>query len=105
MTSEIDMERAYTTRTIARDAVGKPPSQYKISTVISFVSIPADTKGRASLIKKENVLFSRFLPTRDFAWINISSDLNMHEIISKPHFRILASKSVNGIKFCGPPPG
>jgi hypothetical protein len=28
MTSEIDMERAYTTRTMARDAVGKPPSQY-----------------------------------------------------------------------------
>ena len=37
-------------------------------------------------------------------WINISSHLNMHEIISKPHFRILASKSVHGIRLCGAPP-
>jgi hypothetical protein len=49
MTWAIDMERAYTTCTMARDGVGKY-SKY-------FVNIPADTNCHASLFKKENVLF------------------------------------------------
>jgi hypothetical protein len=57
MTSGIDMERAYTTRRMVRDGVGKPPSQYKICTVSSFVNIPADTKGHASAFVQKGKRF------------------------------------------------